>query len=99
MEGPAHRPPVVGDPESGGVIITMLESVPEITIAASSGPIGGTASLHVTAATPEQWALGEARYNNGVEFEIPMLDFGMLIDEDGGTEASACDASDTDAGS
>lgn len=68
------------DPESGGVIITIVEPVEEITIAASSGMIGGTAPLHVTIATPEEWALGEARYNNGVDYDLPMLDFAQLID-------------------
>ncbi len=58
------------DPESGGVLITVLEDVPEITIAARSGQIGGTAPLFITSGTPEQWAMGEARYANGVELNI-----------------------------
>jgi len=70
------------DPDLGGVIVTVLEDTPEITIAARSGMIGGTASLHITSATPEQWAAGEARYNNGIEFNLPMItpaDFAALL--------------------
>lgn len=59
------------DPDLGGVLVTVLEPVADIVIAARSGQIGGTATLHVTAATPEQWAAGEARYANGVDWEAP----------------------------
>jgi hypothetical protein len=57
--------------------------VEQITIAASAGPVGGTAALFITSGTPEQWAAGEARYANGVEFDLPgweSVDIGMLID-------------------
>ena len=67
------------DPEGGGVLITVLEPVAEITIAASAGPVGGKAPLRVTVGTPEDWAMGEARYNNGVEYELPDLDFAEVI--------------------
>lgn len=67
------------DPETGGVLVTVLEDVPEITIAVSTGMIGGTAQLHVTSATPEQWAAGLARYDNGVEFNLPEIDFASAI--------------------
>jgi hypothetical protein len=68
------------DPETeGGVMITIVEPVEEITIAAAAGPIGGTAPLFVTVATPEDWARGEARYNNGVDYNLPMLNFADLI--------------------
>jgi hypothetical protein len=71
------------DPDvAGGVMITIVEPVEDIVIAASSGPIGGTAPLHVTIATPEQWAAGEARYANGVDYELPMLNFADLINPD-----------------
>jgi len=59
------------DPDTGGVIMTVLEDVATITIAARSGDIGGTAPLHITSATSAQWEAGNARYNNGVEYEIP----------------------------
>jgi len=72
------------DPEvQGGVLITVERGVAQITIAASSGAIGGTAALFITSGTPEQWAAGEARYANGVDFELPGfedVDFGMLLD-------------------
>ena len=62
------------DPDSGGVILTVIADVPEITIAARSGDIGGTAPLYITSATSEQWETGNARYNNGVEYDIPVSD-------------------------
>ena len=70
------------DPDSmeGGVLITVLAPVEEITIAASSGAIGGTAPLHITAGTPEDWDVGEARYHNGVEYDMPMINLIDLFD-------------------
>jgi hypothetical protein len=68
------------DPEGGGIMLTIVEPVAEITVAARSGMIGGTAPLHVTIATPEDWTVGEARYHNGVDYTLPMLDFAQLID-------------------
>ena len=66
------------DPELGGVIVTVVEDVPEITIAARSDTIGGVALLNVTSATPAQWVAGEARYNNGIEFDFPTIDPAMF---------------------
>jgi hypothetical protein len=66
------------DPENDGVLITILEDVPEVTIAARSGSIGGTAPLYITSGTVEQWEAGEARYANGVELSIE-LDPGMTL--------------------
>jgi hypothetical protein len=72
------------DPDTGGVIVTILEDVSEVTIAARSGPIGGTAPIFVTSATPEQWAVGEGRYHNGIEYNLPdftFMDFiGLVLD-------------------
>lgn len=68
------------DSEEGGVLITVLEPVSEVTIAASSGAVGGTAPLYITAATPEDWDVGEARYNNGIEYEMPMINLVDLFD-------------------
>jgi hypothetical protein len=67
------------DPETGGVLVTVLEAVPEVTIAVSTGDIGGTAPLRITSATPAQWLAGEARYRNGVEFTLE-IDFAQIID-------------------
>ena len=61
------------DPEGGGVLLTVLNDTPEVTIAAHTGgsaPLGGTATLHVTKATPEEWALGQERYTTGADWEI-----------------------------
>jgi hypothetical protein len=68
------------DPELGGVLVTVVKDVPEITIAARSDTIGGVALLNVTSATPAQWAAGEARYNNGKEFDLPMIDPAMFAE-------------------
>jgi hypothetical protein len=70
------------DPDGGmgGVIVTVVKDVPEITIAARSDTIGGVALLKVTSATPAQWAAGEARYNNGKEFDLPMIDPAMFAE-------------------
>jgi len=59
------------DPDTGGVLVTVLQGVAEITIAVRTDGIGGTAPLHVTTGKPEQWEMGTARYANGVEFDIP----------------------------
>ena len=68
------------DPETGGVLVTILEDVKMITIAVSTGDIGGTAPIHVTSATPAQWSVGDKRYHNGVDFMIPELDFSAILD-------------------
>jgi hypothetical protein len=64
---------------AGGVTVTVLQAEPEITIAATNGTIGGMAPLRITSGTPEDWAAGEARYNNGVEFTL-MIDFSQIVD-------------------
>jgi len=79
---PASSVTFDADPDLGGVLVTVEEGVPEITIAARTGMIGGTATLHVTKATPEQWEAGKARYSNGIEYNLPMItpaDFALLI--------------------
>jgi hypothetical protein len=66
----------------GGVIATIVEYHPEITIGVQSGMLGGTAPLFVTEATEEQWVAGEARYDNGIDFEFPELtaaEFALLL--------------------
>jgi hypothetical protein len=67
------------DPDGGGVLVTIVQDTPEITIAATNGTIGGTALLKVTSATPEEWEAGKARYNNGVDFNL-MIDFSQILD-------------------
>lgn len=69
------------DPEvEGGVMITIVKGVEDITIAAHSDKIGGTAPLHVTLATPDEWEVGNMRYHNGVDYELPSLTFDELVD-------------------
>jgi hypothetical protein len=68
--------------EGGGVIINVVEYHPQILIGVQAGMLGGTANLMVTEATPEQWATGEARYDNGINYEFPELtpeDFANLL--------------------
>lgn len=74
------------DPEradmGGGVIATIVAYHPEIVIGVQSGTLGGTAPLFVTEATPEEWEIGEARYDNGIDFEFPELtpeEFALLL--------------------
>jgi hypothetical protein len=77
---PADAAVIDPDPDvEGGVLITVQAAVEQITIAASAGPVGGTAALFITSGTPEQWEAGSARYANGVEFELE-IDFAMLLD-------------------
>jgi hypothetical protein len=76
---PASAVQFDADPETGGAMITVLEGVEEITIAAAAGPIGGTAPLFITTATPEDWERGLARYDNMVDYDLPMLSFVDLI--------------------
>jgi hypothetical protein len=69
------------DPDvSGGVMITIVKGVEDITIAAHADKLGGTAPLHVTLATPDDWMVGEMRYNNGVDYMLPDLNFADLVD-------------------
>jgi hypothetical protein len=68
------------DPDvDGGVLITIAKGVEEITIAARSGMIGGTALLKVTVGTPDDWDRGQKRYANGVDFEFPDIDFASAV--------------------
>jgi hypothetical protein len=51
-----------------GVMVTIVEPVAEVFIAAVDGTMGGTAPLKITIGRPEQWAFGEERYNNGADW-------------------------------
>jgi hypothetical protein len=76
---PSNSVTIDPDPK-GGVLITIVKPVADITIAAHNAAIGGTAHIYVTVATPQDWMVGEARYNNGVDYVLPTLDFAQLID-------------------
>lgn len=65
---------------AGQVLITVMQPVESVTIAARNGMIGGTTTLHVTIGTPEDWEIGRMRYDNGVEYELPDFDFAQLLD-------------------
>ena len=84
------------DGENVGVLITIFRHEPEVTIAARNGAIGGTATLYITDATPEQWEIGEERYHEGELFDpealmndpellakLPELIANLEYDEDG----------------
>jgi hypothetical protein len=77
---PSNAVTIDPDTKSGGVLITIVKPVADITIGAHSAAIGGTAHIYVTVATPQDWMVGEARYNNGVDYTLPTLDFAQLID-------------------
>jgi hypothetical protein len=79
---PADAVTIDPDPDTmGGVMLTVVKGVPEITIAAHSGKVGGTALLKVTVGTPDDWTTGQKRYANGVDFDLPtMIDFTMVLD-------------------
>lgn len=78
---PSNAAKFDADPTTDGqVLITVMAPVEEITIAAHDGMIGGKTTLYVTIGTPEEWALGDARYNNGVEYELPEFTFDQLLD-------------------
>jgi hypothetical protein len=55
------------DPTSGGTLITVLSaSTPTVTITAQEDELCGSTTLNITAALEADWAVGNARYNNGV---------------------------------
>lgn len=55
-------------------------------IIARSGSLSGSAEIHITDATPQDWELGEQRYNNGVplpQFDAQMaMSMGISIPDD-----------------
>ena len=79
------------DPDNKGVMITMLKAVADVTIAARTGgstPLGGTATLHITESTPEEWALGQQRYMTGEDWNPFGFDPGDLPPELQGMDIS-----------
>jgi hypothetical protein len=52
------------DPSTGGVMITTLGSG-SVNIIASAGGLCGSSPLNITAATTQDWQIGNARYNDG----------------------------------
>jgi hypothetical protein len=88
IEWSASDPSMVAletDPTTGGVMITMQKSG-NVSIIASAGSLCGIAPLTITAATPDDWMAGSARYNDGVD----ITRLGMVLTgpkTDGGTDA------------
>jgi hypothetical protein len=56
---------LVVDPSLGGVMITPRKAG-KVTVVATAGKQRGTSLLTITDATPDDWATGNMRYNNGV---------------------------------
>lgn len=66
----------------GGVLAQIVEYHADIIIGVQSGMLGGTAPLAVTQATSAEWEMGEARYDNGNDYDFPELtpeDFANLL--------------------
>jgi hypothetical protein len=57
--------------EGNGVMITTRRPG-EFTVHVQAGSLKGQAQLIVTAATPDQWVMGEMRYMNNVKIPVPM---------------------------
>ena len=53
------------DPTTGGVMITT-QKAGKVSIIATAGSLCGASLLTITAATPQDWTDGSARYNDGV---------------------------------
>lgn len=71
---PASAVTFDADPDNAdGAMITILQPVASIRIAAVTGSLGGIAPLSVTIGTPEQYALGETRYNTGADWMLNIL--------------------------
>ena len=74
---------------SGGAMLTM-QKAGEVTITATANGLCGTSTLHITAATEDQWQAGNARYNNmnplpgfGTDGGVPTNFRRILIDPPG----------------
>jgi hypothetical protein len=72
------------DPTTGGVMITT-EKAGTVTITARAGTLCGSSTLKITATTPADYDVGNARYNDGVVLRFGRGDGGA----DGGVDASA----------
>ncbi|MDH5672142.1 MAG: hypothetical protein OEZ06_08335 [Myxococcales bacterium] len=74
---PADMVDLQPDSTTGGIMITTRKAG-TVTIIARAGALSGSSELHITDATPEDWELGEMRYNNEIPFpEINIPDGGF----------------------
>src|ERR1044071_6253098 len=55
--------------DAKGVMLTMRKAG-DFKVRVRAGALAGEADLHVTQATPAQWAMGEARYRNDVKIDL-----------------------------
>lgn len=75
---PASAVTFVADPTTGGTIMTLKTAGPTVTITAQIGSDCASAQLNVTSATEADWAVGNARYNNGVPLVAGCIDQNLL---------------------
>jgi hypothetical protein len=80
---PADAVDLSRDTSTGGVMITTRKPG-KVQIIARAGALSGSAELHITDATPEDWELGEHRYNNEIPFPMIDLPDGGFRTPDGG---------------
>lgn len=73
---PSGAADLTRDATTESVMITT-RMAGDFKITATAGSLKGSADLHVTAATPEQWAQGEKRYLNDIKIMLPMPGQGM----------------------
>ena len=81
---------IAPDGDTGGVMITA-QKAGMVTITASAGTLCGSSILTVTAAGPNDWDIGNARYNNGnaLHFHHDGEDAGADM-TDGGPACTSC---------
>jgi hypothetical protein len=85
------------DPATGGTMITMQKSG-TVQIVATAGSLCGSATLTITAATPEDWATGNARYNDGTVLHFGRGDAGTTVPDAGGPACTNCHGPTADGG-
>jgi len=84
------------DVATGGTLLTMAKSG-TVTIIATAGGLCGSSELSITAATPEDWTIGNARYNDGVAVHFAK-DAGTTDDAGGGPACTNCHGATADGG-
>ncbi len=86
------------DVATGGTLITMSKAG-TVTVIASAGGLCGSSVLNITAATPDDWAIGSARYNDGVAVHFTGgKDAGTVAADGGGPACTNCHGANSDGG-
>lgn len=70
------------DPDTQGAMITVLDAG-TVTVSANAAGLCGSSTLNITAATTDDWNVGNARYNDGVV----LRHCGFHMSCDGGMDA------------